>query len=148
MGGVVMRLLIALGAGALFGAGLHLSGMTDTAKVQGFLDFFGAWDPTLMFVMGGAIIPMFIAWRVAERRKPLMGGDFPAASDPVFDRSLILGAVLFGAGWGLVGLCPGPAIASLSYGGSGGFSFLGAMVLGMMLAPRARQWLDRRSAVA
>ena len=138
-----MRTLIALLAGALFGTGLHLSGMTDTAKVRGFLDFFGAWDPTLMFVMGGAIIPMFFAWRLTAARTPLVGGSFPANPDPALDRKLISGAVLFGAGWGLVGLCPGPALASLSYGGLGGIVFLIAMIAGMLAAPPAKAWLDR-----
>lgn len=143
-----MRKVISLIAGALFGTGLHLSGMTNTAKVQGFLDFFGAWDPTLMFVMGGAILPMAIAWRMTQRRVPLVGGSFPAPADPLLDRSLILGAVLFGAGWGLVGLCPGPAIASLSYGGLGGWVFLITMGLGMIAAPPTKRWLDSRAAAA
>ena len=143
-----MRMILALVAGALFGTGLHLSGMTNTAKVQGFLDIFGAWDPTLMFVMGGAIVPMAIAWRLTRNRAPLVGGDFPAPANPLLDRNLILGAVLFGAGWGLVGLCPGPALASLSYGGTGGVVFLITMVLGMIAAPPARRWLDRHGAAA
>ena len=143
-----MRSLIAFVSGGLFGLGLHLSGMTDTNKVQGFLDFFGDWDPTLMFVMGGAIVPMFFAWRVARSRTPLVGGSFPSPSDPVFDRSLILGAVLFGMGWGLVGLCPGPALASISYGGLGGIGFLASMIIGMSLAPMAKRKLDRNVAGA
>ena len=133
-----MRAPLAFLSGGLFGLGLHLSGMTNTDKVQGFLDFFGAWDPTLAFVMGGAIIPMFVAWRLARNRSPLVGGDFPNPADPVLDRSLILGAVLFGIGWGLVGLCPGPALASLSYGGIGGAIFLIAMITGMALAPKIK----------
>lgn len=143
-----MRTLIALAAGSLFGAGLHFSGMTDTAKVQGFLDFFGSWDPTLAFVMGGAIIPMFIAWRMTETRAPVVGGSFPAKPDPALDRNLILGAVLFGAGWGLIGLCPGPALASISYGGPMGLAFLVAMLAGMAAAPGAKAWLDRSPAAA
>ncbi len=143
-----MRTPLALAAGSLFGAGLHFSGMTDTAKVQGFLNFFGAWDPTLAFVMGGAIIPMFIAWRLTETRVPVVGGSFPAKPDPTLDRKLILGAVLFGAGWGLIGLCPGPALASLSYGGPMGLIFLVAMLAGMAAAPRAKAWLDRPVAAA
>ena len=137
-----MQSLIALLAGGLFGIGLHVSGMTDTAKVQGFLDFFGAWDPTLAFVMAGAIAPMAIAWRFSKGRAPLTSGVFPAPADPVMDRNLITGALLFGAGWGLSGLCPGPALASISYGGSGGLLFLCAMILGMFLAPRAKRLLD------
>ena len=143
-----MRGIIALISRGLFGAGLHLSGMTDTAKVQGFLDIFGAWDPTLMFVMGGAIIPMMIAWRLTRSREPVVGGSFPAAPATSVDRKLILGAVMFGAGWGLVGLCPGPAIASISYGGIGGWIFLGAMLIGMRAAPPTLRWLDRRTAAA
>lgn len=142
-----MQLLISLLAGGLFGAGLHLSGMTDTDKVQGFLDFFGAWDPTLAFVMGGAILPMALAWRLTRGRAPLTGGTFPARADPRLDRKLVLGAVLFGLGWGLVGLCPGPALASLSYGGGGGWIFLVTMLAGMALAPCARARLDASTTV-
>lgn len=137
-----MRIILALIAGGLFGAGLHVSGMTNTAKVQGFLDLFGAWDPTLAFVMGGAIIPMAIAWRFVPGRSPLVGGSFAATPDPALDQRLIVGSILFGVGWGLVGLCPGPAIASLSYGGWAGLLFLVAMLAGMYLAPAAAQRLD------
>ncbi|MEM9576589.1 MAG: DUF6691 family protein [Pseudomonadota bacterium] len=137
-----MRSFIALVSGAVFGTGLYLSGMTDTARVQGFLDFFGSWDATLAFVMGGAILPMAIAWRVAAKRSPLAGGDFPGPASRVVDRNLILGAILFGMGWGLVGLCPGPALASLSFGGAEGLVFLVAMGTGMWFAPAAKRWLD------
>lgn len=143
-----MRMAIALLAGALFGTGLHLSGMTDTQKVMGFLDLFGAWDPTLMFVMGGAILPMALAWAFTRGRTPLTGGTFPARPEPRLDRRLIIGAVLFGIGWGLVGLCPGPALASLSYGGIEGFVFLAAMSVGVWLAPRAVALLDRSAGTA
>ena len=129
-----MRNLFALLAGALFGAGLFISGMTDTLKVQGWLDVFGAWDPTLAFVMGGAIIPMFFAWRLTERRKPVLGGDFPPPPEPKIGKNLIVGSVMFGIGWGMAGLCPGPSMASLSYGGIGGWVFFAAMVAGMILA--------------
>ncbi|MBD3662902.1 DUF6691 family protein [Sulfitobacter aestuariivivens] len=143
-----MRIILALIVGAIFGAGLHISGMTDTNKVQGFLDFFGAWDPTLAFVMGGAIVPMAIAWSLTRKRQPVLGGEFPQRPDPVIDRKLSIGAMLFGAGWGLVGLCPGPAIASISYGGLGGLIFLVAMVAGMRAAPPAKRLLDSRTAAA
>lgn len=143
-----MRILIALLSGGLFGAGLFVSGMTDTRKVQGWLDVFGNWDPTLAFVMGGAIIPMFIAWQLTSGRRPLAGGSFPAPADPMLDRKLILGSTLFGAGWGLAGLCPGPSIASLSYGGSGGVIFVAAMVAGMLIAPPLRTRLDSVGAAA
>lgn len=121
-------------SGALFGAGLFISGMTDTKKVQGWLDVFGDWDPTLAFVMGGAIIPMALAWAYARGRRPLLGGEFPAARPPEMGRDLIVGSTLFGMGWGLAGLCPGPALASLSYGGWGHWLFLVAMLAGMWAA--------------
>lgn len=143
-----MRIAIALIAGSLFGAGLLISGMTDTTKVQGWLDVFGNWDPTLAFVMGGAILPMLVAWRVTENRKPLIGGEFPSSPPPVLDRRLIIGSALFGIGWGLVGLCPGPAIASLSYGGFGGIVFMIAMITGMMMAPTVGAQLDRTANAA
>jgi uncharacterized membrane protein YedE/YeeE len=128
--------LVTLFCGALFGLGLVVSGMTDTARVQGFLDFFGAWDATLVFVMGGAIIPMFIAWRIAAiREKSVLGGLIPLSPKTELDRALIIGAILFGAGWGLSGFCPGPALASSSFGGLGGFTFLAAMLAGMVIAP-------------
>ncbi|NOD35093.1 MULTISPECIES: DUF6691 family protein [unclassified Ruegeria] len=143
-----MRLLVALTAGSLFGAGLLISGMTDTTKVQGWLDVFGNWDPTLAFVMGGAILPMLVAWRLTTGRKPLTGNEFPPPAKPEVDRRLVVGSVLFGMGWGLVGLCPGPAMASLSYGGLGGLVFLVAMVVGMFLAPTFGAQLDRAANAA
>ncbi|MEP1963197.1 DUF6691 family protein [Tateyamaria sp.] len=139
---------LALLSGALFGAGLHISGMTDTARVRGFLDFTGQWDPTLVFVMGGAILPMLLAWRFTHGRKPLTGGTFPKQPDPDMSRSLIFGSVLFGVGWGLVGLCPGPALASLTYGGWQGAAFLFAMLAGMWAVPPLRRALDSRAARA
>ncbi len=137
-----MRALTAFLFGGLFGAGLLISGMTDTTKVQGWLDVFGDWDPTLAFVMGGAILPMAIAWQVTRGRRPALGGDFPTPPEPRVGRNLVLGSVLFGAGWGLAGLCPGPAVASLSFGGTGGILFLVAMIAGMLAAPPIRARLD------
>lgn len=141
-----MRAVLALLSGALFGGGLHVSGMTDTARVRGFLDFAGAWDPTLVFVMGGAILPMVVAWRFARKGKPLAGEAFPPPPSDRITRPLIVGSVLFGIGWGLVGLCPGPALASLSYGGWPGFVFLAAMLAGMLAAPPLRRVLDSDAA--
>lgn len=130
------RSLFAALSGALFGAGLLVSGMIDTVKVQGWLDVFGDWDPTLAFVMGGAIIPMFIAWRIAERRRvALLGNDIPAMPEQKIDGRLIWGSVLFGAGWGLVGLCPGPALAAALLNGFGGLVFLLAMGAAMVATP-------------
>lgn len=128
-----MRLLLSLLAGGLFGVGLMVSGMTDTTKVQGWLDVFGAWDPTLAFVLGGAILPMLVAWRVAaKRRTALLGTPMPPAPEPRIDTRLLAGSALFGFGWALAGLCPGPAMASLSYGGVHGLVFFAAMLAGMV----------------
>lgn len=138
-----MRQIIAFAAGGLFGTGLLLSGMTNTLKVQGWLDVFGDWDPTLAFVLGGAIIPMAIAWRIAEARKvSAVGTPFPAPADPKIDPKLAIGSVLFGAGWGLSGLCPGPAMASATFGGLGGLIFLLAMAAGMKAAVPVRRWIE------
>lgn len=129
----MMRLLFALLSGALFGAGLLVSGMTNTTKVQGWLDIFGAWDPTLAFVFAGALTPMFIAWRVAKSRQTAaLGSPMPAPTNVTIDRRLLIGSVMFGAGWGLSGLCPGPAMASLTFGGTSGIIFLVAMIAGML----------------
>ncbi len=136
------RMFLALIAGGLFGAGLFISGMTDTSKVQGWLDVFGNWDPTLAFVMGGAIIPMAFAWLLTNGRKPVVGGEFPSPPEPKLGRNLVLGSILFGIGWGLAGLCPGPSVASLSYGGWPHWVFFAAMLAGMALAPLARAQLD------
>ena len=144
-----MRHLIALISGALFGAGLFISGMTDTAKVQGWLDVFGAWDPTLAFVMGGAMIPMAIAWQLTKRRStPVIGGTFPPAPSTELEKNLIVGSVMFGFGWGLAGLCPGASVASLSYGGIGHWVFFAAMIGGMLLAPALRARMARMTATA
>lgn len=139
-----MRNLFAALAGGVFGAGLWLSGMTDTTKVQGWLDVFGAWDPTLAFVLGGAILPMAVAWRMAaQRRASVLGSDLPGPPDPQVRGDLVIGSLLFGAGWGLAGLCPGPALASISYGGGGGLLFLIAMLAGMVAAPGVRRRIGR-----
>jgi uncharacterized membrane protein YedE/YeeE len=137
-----MRALYAFIAGGLFGVGLLISGMTDTTKVQGWLDVFGDWDPTLAFVMGGAILPMAIAWQLTKSRRPVLGGDFPPPPKTEIGRKLVIGSTLFGMGWGLAGLCPGPAMASLSYGGLGGAVFLVAMIAGMLAAPPVIARLD------
>jgi uncharacterized membrane protein YedE/YeeE len=137
-----MRGLFAFIAGGLFGAGLLVSGMTDSRKVQGWLDIFGDWDPTLAFVMGGAMLPMAIAWRITRGRNPALGGLFPPKPEQRVGRNLVLGSILFGAGWGVVGLCPGPSVASLSYGGIGGVVFILSMFGGMWVVPMVRSRLD------
>jgi uncharacterized membrane protein YedE/YeeE len=130
-----MRGLTSFISGSLFGIGLLFSGMTDTSKVQGWLDLFGNWDPTLAFVMGGAIVPMFFAWRYTKGRKPIFGDKFPDPQSSNINPDLIIGSVLFGMGWGLAGLCPGPALASLGFGGSQGLVFVLAMLCGMGATP-------------
>jgi len=140
-----MRTFVSFLVGSVFGLGLLISGMTDTTKVQGWLDIFGNWDPTLAFVMGGAIIPMAIAWRFTIGRKPVLAAAFPLPPEPRLGRNLILGSTLFGMGWGLAGLCPGPAIASLGFAGTGGWLFVGAMVVGMLIAPSVRARMDQQA---
>lgn len=130
-----MRTTVSLLAGAVFGLGLMLSDMIDPARVMAFLDVAsGAWDPTLGFVMLGALLPMLVAWRATARLpRPACGGDFPQRPSGAVDRRLIGGAALFGAGWGLVGFCPGPALAALTIGGWPVWLFVIAMLGGMAL---------------
>ena len=138
------RNLWAFLVGGLFGMGLVVSDMVNTRKVQGWLDVFGDWDPTLAFVLTGAILPMAIAWRIAARRqRSVLGSPIPQPSAPVLDRNLLGGSLLFGLGWGLAGLCPGPSIAALSFGGIGGLTFVGSMVIGMLITPALRSGLDK-----
>lgn len=137
-----MRNIYAALAGAIFGIGLWLSGMTDTTKVSGWLDIFGDWDPTLAFVMGGGIVPMAVAWQLTKSRVPVLGGSFPSPPESRLGRNLVLGSVLFGMGWGLAGLCPGPAMASITWGGWPGAVFLVAMLVGMIAMPPLRSRMD------
>lgn len=139
-----MRNLFAVIAGGLFGSGLLVAGMVDTQKVQGWLDIFGNWDPTLAFVMGGAVLPMIVVWRIAARRDvSLIGVPMPRDFPKYVDRNLVFGSLLFGAGWGLAGFCPGPALGSLTFGGWQSVLFVLAMGLGMAITPMARRLLDR-----
>ena len=124
---------IAFAGGALFSLGLAMSGMTDPAKVLGFLDVTGAWDPTLLFVMAGGVMVFAGAWQVSRRlRAPLLAPSFPELPDRI-DRRLVAGALLFGAGWGLAGSCPAPALASAGAGVEGSVIFVAAMAAGMYL---------------
>lgn len=130
-----MKGITGLLTGLLFGAGLALSGMTDTSKVIGFLDIFGAWDPDLMWVMGGALgVTLLGTPLVLSRAKPVLAASFSLPLSTAVDRRLILGGALFGIGWGLWGYCPGPAVAALAYGELSTVIFLGAMIGGMWLA--------------
>jgi uncharacterized membrane protein YedE/YeeE len=130
----MMKRLSSFLVGLLFGTGLLLSGMTNPAKILAFLDLKGAWDPSLAFVMGGAIIPTFAGFRLAARRRTSLSGEpfhLPVAS--AIDARLILGSLIFGVGWGLVGLCPGPAIADLGFLDGRVALFVAAMIIGMAL---------------
>ncbi len=125
---------IALIAGSLFGAGLAISGMADPHRVQSFLDLLGTWDPTLAFVMGGAMIPMAIAWMILRRmEKPLAEAQFDLPDTTKLDGKLATGAVLFGLGWGISGLCPGPALADLAIVPAKAVIVVLAMLAGMAI---------------
>lgn len=130
-------ILVHLAAGLLFGAGLAISGMVDPAKVTNFLDLAGSWDPTLAFVMGGAVAVAFAGYRIAfARGAPVLADRFELLASNRIDGRLLGGAAIFGIGWGLVGFCPGPAIASLGLGSTGVWLFVAAMLGGMFLARR------------
>ena len=132
-----MTIFIALLAGTLFGAGLLISGMMDPEKVIGFLDLFGNWDPSLMFVMGSALVVTVPAFKVIlSRQKPIFGDSFTLPLKTYLDKPLIAGAAIFGIGWGLYGYCPGPAISSLASLNTAGFIFVPSMLAGMWLANR------------
>ncbi|ABE59944.1 DUF6691 family protein [Chromohalobacter israelensis] len=132
-----MKALAGYVAGLLFGLGLAISGMTDPARVIGFLDVAGDWDPTLVFVLGGAVVTTFIGYRLVWRRQtPLFESRFQLPTRRDLDTRLLGGAALFGIGWGLSGYCPGPAVASLP-----GLSWpLAAFVVTLI----AGWWLSRR----
>jgi uncharacterized protein len=128
---------VAFLSGLLFGVGLAVSGMTRPAKIIGFLDFFGRWDPTLLFVMAGAVGAYAAGLRLARRRAaPYLGTSFEAPSAGRVDARLLGGSALFGAGWGLSGFCPGPAVVAVGALAREAFVFLPAMLAGM--------WLYRR----
>lgn len=141
----LVRLVVALLSGALFGFGLSLSGMVDPARVIGFLDIAsGRWDPSLMFVLGGALL-VALPGVMLQRRlaRPALDDEFHVPKGGRIDRRLLIGSGLFGAGWGLAGFCPGPAVSALSLGLLPVFGFVAAMVAGMLLhdkviAQRAR----------
>ncbi|MEO1167866.1 MAG: DUF6691 family protein [Pseudomonadota bacterium] len=121
-------------AGVLFGAGLTLGGMTDPARVRGFLDLFGDWDPTLAFVMGGAVLVMAIAWVIQPKlTQPLFAESFSLPSRRDLTPKLIGGSALFGIGWGVAGLCPGPGIAALVIEPFSAAIFVVSMLAGMFL---------------
>jgi uncharacterized protein len=125
--------LVGLIAGFIFGLGLCLSGLADPSVVQGFLDVAGAWNPTLLFVMGAGLTVTLIGYHLGFRRgRPLWSPRFNLPTSTVIDTPLVSGAVIFGVGWGLAGYCPGPAVVSLASGRTEVFVFITAMVTGMM----------------
>jgi hypothetical protein len=120
-------------AGLVFGIGLTLSQMLNPAKVLAFLDILGNWDPSLAFVMGGALLVTAIGYRLVwQREKPAFADRFQVPGNRKIDTRLAIGAIMFGIGWGLVGLCPGPAIAALTIGGLPIIGFMAAMIAGMI----------------
>ena len=134
-----MKFLTALVAGLLFGAGLLISGMTDPANVLAFLDVAGDWRPALAFVMGGAVLAAAPAFYFARRhRKTLRALPIQLPNRTLIDTRLVLGSSVFGIGWGLSGICPGPALILLTSGSAPAFVFVGAVFVGMWLTPAAR----------
>jgi uncharacterized membrane protein YedE/YeeE len=137
----VKRILAALFAGALFGLGLAVSRMTDPTVILGFLDLFGHFDPALAFVLAGAVGTTLIGYRIAlSRSHPLLADDFHLPTSQVIDRPLIIGAAIFGIGWGLSGYCPGPALVALAGGITTALVLVPAMIAGSLIQ---RYWFAR-----
>jgi uncharacterized membrane protein YedE/YeeE len=134
--------------GLLFGLGLLLSGMTDPGKVIGFLDLSGIWDPSLAFVMGGAIAVGFFAFTVAKKRtQSFLGGALHLPTSNQIDKRLVIGSALFGAGWGIAGFCPGPALVSMAGGQPKAAVFVAAMLVGMVVFELADRFVHRPRAL-
>ncbi len=130
----MFKIFSALVAGVVFGVGLALSQMVNPNKVINFLDITGQWDPSLMFVLGGAVLTTTIAYRfIFSNNKPVFADDFQLPTLLKIDRQLLIGAVLFGAGWGIIGYCPGPAVASLGFGFEEPLIVVVSMLAGMLL---------------
>ena len=143
------KLILSLLSGLVFGLGLIVSGMSNPAKVLGFLDLAGAWDPSLALVMGGAIaVAMPAFWLARRRSTALLGEPIQLPVSRRIDRRLLLGSLAFGAGWGIAGFCPGPALVSLLAGQGKAWIFVAAMLAGMVIF----EWLEwqkaRRTAMA
>jgi len=140
-----MSIVAAFAAGLVFGIGLILSGMTDPGKVLGFLDLYGQWDPSLAFVMGGAILVGVFAFALARRRaRTFFGGALHLPQNRSIDRRLIGGSVVFGVGWGLVGFCPGPALVAFGAGIGLAGVFVAAMLCGMLFYENAERLFRTR----
>lgn len=139
----MMRSVGGLMAGLMFGAGLSISGMINPAKVIGFLDLAGNWDPSLAFVMLGGVLVTAVGYRIVLRRgQPIFEPGFSLPTRRDVDPSLLLGAGIFGVGWGLGGYCPGPALAGLGFGRVETFAFVAAMVVGMVAARRSGSYFS------
>jgi hypothetical protein len=139
------RIFPGLLVGLLFGAGLALSGMINPERVLGFLDIAGTWNPTLAFVLAAALVPSSLAYVLVRRMKrPLMADEFCIPKNRTIESRIVAGAALFGVGWGLVGLCPGPAIAGLVLGHWQAWLFVAAMAAGMWLQRIYADMRDRR----
>ncbi|MAP12156.1 MAG: transporter [Gammaproteobacteria bacterium] len=137
------RILIAALAGAFFGVGMMLSGMANPARVLNFFDVLGNWDPTLAWVMGGALVPMTIAWRIRARmQQSVLGETLPGPASTTIDTRLIAGGTLFGMGWGIVGICPGAVVPAL---GVGGWPILLFAVVMLTAIGVTRFWLNRQT---
>ena len=130
--------IVSLFCGVLFAIGLTISGMINPAKVRGFLDIFGNWDISLLFVMGGAVGLNFFTFKWAKNRKPFLAGEHSLPTKTIIDRKLIFGSALFGIGWGLVGICPGPGIVNLVRLDPEIFIFVASMIIGMLLHDKTK----------
>jgi uncharacterized membrane protein YedE/YeeE len=144
-----MQILGAFLIGILFGVGLILSGMIDPSKIIGFLDVTGAWDPSLAFVMGGAVLVGALGFRIAERRAvSWFGGLLQLPRTRDIDRRLVLGSLTFGFGWGLAGFCPGPAVVAFGAGYDQAVVFVVAMLGGMAVYEVAERYLHRSARIS
>ena len=138
------RILAGLFAGVIFGMGLSISGLINPARVIGFLDVAGEWDPSLAFVMLGAVSVTALGYRTVLRRsRPLFEAGFTVPKRADIDPQMTIGAGLFGVGWGLSGICPGPALSGLGFGASQSIAFVAAMLLGMIVARQSSPLFDR-----
>lgn len=135
----MMRILFGFASGLVFGLGLIVSGMANPAKVLNFLDLAGTWDPSLAFVMGGAVVVTYLGYRlVLSRKAPVLMGNFDVPSSRHIDLPLVGGAAIFGIGWGIGGFCPGPALTALPLLAPGTLVFVPAMLIGLWAGTRAR----------
>ena len=131
---MIRDILVPLASGTIFGAGLTIGGMTDPARVRGFLDLFGNWDPTLAFVMGGAVLVMALAWMLQRKMlRPFLAEGFSLPDRNDITPRLVGGSALFGIGWGIAGLCPGPGFAALAIAPDQAAIASAAMLAGMLI---------------